>query len=95
MTSQNNQLAKWEDVRKKGFLRFVLVQGVLRWGVGTAILYTLFTWLVAHTNLLKVLSLSLVIFPICGIFFGIIMWFVLQRNYQKKISAQASAQGGN
>lgn len=31
----------WERIRKKGMLRFVLLRGVLGWGVFTAALYTL------------------------------------------------------
>ena len=49
MASPNNQLAIWEEIRKKGCFRFVLLQGGLRWGgAGTAILYTIITWFIAR-----------------------------------------------
>ena len=88
MALSTKNLAKWEKIRKGGLLRFVLLWGVLFWGLGTAILYSLFMSLVAHVDFLGILPISLIAFPIGGIFFGLTVWWLSERKYKQITSAR-------
>ncbi len=45
MTMRAENTEKWQHIRSKGTLRFVVFRGVLGWGLGTATLFTLIQWL--------------------------------------------------
>ncbi len=89
-TPTNNQFAKWARTRGHGLLRFVLVQGMLLWGVGTAILFSLFESLVCGYKMSDCLSVSIVIFPLGGVAWGVAMWFVMESKYKKQIASGGS-----
>lgn len=87
MTSRDDQFAKWEEIRKQSFLRFVLVRGVLIWGLGTAVLYSLLMWLISDIDIGKRLPFALVLFPVGGLFWGAIMWWFIDRKYRQQALA--------
>lgn len=90
MTSTDGQFSKWEGIRKQGFLRFVLVRGVLGWGLGTAILYSLIMWLVSDIAMSKLLPLALMLFPLLGLLWGAFMWWFIDRKYRQQVLARDS-----
>lgn len=72
----------WEAVRQKGILHFVIVRGVLGWGVWVALTSALTAWaLTPHVQFGLLLKRSLVIFPIGGILWGLSVWFFTERKY--------------
>ena len=87
MGSRANQLAKWQEIRERGFWRFVLLRGVLTWGLGTALLYCLIMWLVSDQDIRLLLPISLVIFPIVGIFWGAFVWWFAERKFKQPAPA--------
>ena len=81
--------AKWERTRKRGFIRFVLVWGVLGWGLSTGILFSLvFSQLMPATPQARiwVWSLSIPAFAVTGLFFGATFWLVME--WLRRRSAQ-------
>ncbi|WP_189404098.1 hypothetical protein [Alteromonas halophila] len=62
--------------------RFVLLTGVLGWGLPTAILFKLIITLTGNEAFTDGLGLALVIFPAMGVFFGLIMWRARLRHSQ-------------
>ena len=73
---------KWEVTRSKGPVSFVLLRGALGWGVPVAILWSLLMWLVSpDKHLPTLLVLAIIIFPLGGVIWGVVMWFVLERMY--------------
>jgi hypothetical protein len=75
---------KWVKLSKMGRSRFVLLYGVLGWGVPTAILFSLLRgyergWAEFPVNLV----LSLIMFPLAGIVWGRWMWKFLERRHGK------------
>ena len=61
---------KWAKIREKGKQRFVLVNGVLGWGVSTAILWVfLMEFLEPSENIWVRPITALIIFPIAGVAF--------------------------
>ncbi|WP_048767573.1 hypothetical protein [Oligella urethralis] len=89
MTSRNTQASKWETTRAKGFWRFVLVDGALFWGLGTAILFALITWLRSDSaEEIRMLPLAFILFPLGGILWGATMWWLFERMSKRKTSGQ-------
>ena len=54
--------------------RFILLRGVLGWGITTAILFQLIMHFTAGQDFFDGIISSLIIFPLVGILFGYFMW---------------------
>ena len=81
------QLVKWKETRKKGMLRFVLVSGVLSFGLPMFVAMTLFR---ERGNLSpQLLAISVVVWSLAGAVFGAAMWFVQERQLRKSERAEA------
>ncbi len=78
---------KWAKIREKGKQRFVLVNGVLGWGVPTAILWAVLMELLDPSENIWVRPIiALIIFPIAGIAFGHLMWNKSEKIFEKQTS---------
>ena len=74
-------LAKWEKVRARGKARFILVSGVLSYGLP---MFIVMTFLVHRSDLSpRFIGISAILWAIGGALFGTIMWYVLERQYRK------------
>ena len=85
-------MAKWEKTRAKGSYRFILIFGVLIWGVSTGVLYAA---MVAYAErgetgvpFWRLLWPGLALFPAGGIAWGAAMWFLNERAYKKQKAAE-------
>lgn len=67
----------------RGKWHYIFIQGVLGWGVGAAILFSLFQHLFGGPSFSEMIWRSLVIFSIGGIFFGVFMWSFLKKRHEK------------
>lgn len=92
MAADSDPLARWARIRRKGPLRFILLRGVLGWGLVAALVYSLVMWAVAGANLRVLLPLSMVIFPIGGVLWGAAMWWFLERRYQREARPGAAGE---
>jgi len=54
--------------------RFILLKGVLGWGIPTAILFQLIMLLTGEQDFFDGIISSLIIFPLVGILFGYFLW---------------------
>ncbi|PRO69001.1 hypothetical protein [Alteromonas gracilis] len=76
---------KWVKIREKGKQRFVIVNGVLGWGVTTAILWSVLMELIEPSENIWVRPIiALIIFPIAGVVFGHLMWDKSEKAYEKE-----------
>lgn len=75
-----------EGIVKKGKTNFIVRRCVITWGLSTAILYSLFTFLIDNKFLfsglvsykfLEEVITSLIIFPMVGLFMGIFFWNII------------------
>lgn len=81
------KMEKWAKTREKGKQHFVLVNGVLGWGVSTAIFWTLLMeFLDPLENIWVRPTIALIIFPIAGIAFGHLTWNKSEKAYEKATS---------
>ena len=79
MKSTDTKFARWYALREKGLLRFVLVQGVLQWGLGTAVLWLAIMAIFSggSFDVIAAAPTALVIFPLGGVAFGFLLCFAL------------------
>ena len=75
------QLEKWKQTRQKGMLRYVLVNGVLAYGL---IMFIVMTFVV-HRDKLSVnfVWISAAAWSIGGALFGVLMWMYGERKFRK------------
>ena len=85
------RLARWERIKQRGMARFVLVYGVLIWGVGFGIIFSL-----AHLLSSEPLPLPWYCFVplffglslLGGIFVGLCLWLAVMWNYSRALKAK-------
>ena len=80
---KKNNSEKMEKLISKGKWSFVFWHGVIGWGVLTAILVSLIQHFTSEQSFFDGILGRLVILPIGGIFFGLFMWFIINRQYIK------------
>ena len=90
MTSKSSQMKKWEEKRKQGKIKFIMTTGVICWGVTTGILWSLAMFFIDQNPKTLKLFISFFIpgiigFPIGGYFWGLIMWNLTEKKYQRYI----------
>ena len=85
------QADNWERIRRRGRRRFILVRGVLGWGVLTAVLWSaLMAFLGMGVGFLGNLAVAIVLFPIGGLAFGAWAWSIGERKYAQWNRCRAS-----
>jgi hypothetical protein len=78
------RLARWEKIRQGGVWRFILLRGVLGWGLPMGIIGITFEHVSRKEEALSwyfILGLCLVL----GFVWGLAMWFVSMRIYSQAL----------
>jgi len=73
-------LARWQKIRDQGPLRFILLRGLLGWGVTTGLLWCGLMTVFTEREFLPLLTAALIGFPIAGLVWGGAMWFRAERQ---------------
>ena len=74
-------LARWEKTRALGKRRYVLVSGVLSYGLP---MFVAMTFFVHRTDLsLRFIAVSTMLWLSAGAAFGFITWHIFERQYAK------------
>ncbi|MCM3038773.1 hypothetical protein M3201_03540 [Paenibacillus motobuensis] len=82
-------LNKWEKIRAKGRKKYIIINGVVAWGIPTAILFAIVMTLwntktiEFNRDFIVLLLTSIILFPIGGIGVGVWTWHTYESNYQK------------
>ena len=79
----NINVSKLEKIITNGKLNYVLVHGVLGWGVVTALLFSLLRHFTIAPQSVGSVSINLIVFSIGGLIFGLVMWTVLKNKYAR------------
>jgi hypothetical protein len=76
-------LQKWESTRALGMTRFVLVRGVLMYGLAMFVAMTFF----AHQGQLSAIfiMISAILWLIGGAVFGVVSWYLLEALYRRAL----------
>lgn len=80
MRLNEEQLLWWEKARARGVVHFVLVRGVLGYGVGGALVWTSGMQLFNY-DVTSVLPLVFVLWPIGGFLLFLVQWHRFNRAY--------------
>lgn len=77
-------LEHWKSVRQKGLLRYVLVHGVLMYGLPLFVVMTFFV----HRDKLATafVAISAVLWTTGGVAFGLLTWWWWERRYRAAVA---------
>lgn len=76
-------LQNWEKVRAGGMTRFVLLRGVLSYGLT---MFIVMTFIVHRGDLgTRFIAISAVLWFIGGAVFGALTWFLMERIYRNAV----------
>jgi hypothetical protein len=73
----------------KGRRHFILVRGVLVWGLGTATLISAWN-LISKGTITREVIMPFIVFPPLGILWGAWTWRFLERRYEKRSAEERS-----
>ena len=91
MEMNQRNMKKWEQIRSKGRSRYIWVNGVVIFGLVTAISWSIMMELVQPSEFIFLRPLmALILFPAGGYFFGIFNW---KANENKYVKAMKKRQG--
>jgi len=79
----DKQRAKWEKMRAKGMWRFVLLYGVLWWGTFMIVGTSAYDYFLRHRSLSEELYISVPVYLVGGMVFGLAMWLVGEYQYRR------------
>ena len=78
--------AKWNAIRAKGKTRFILIRGVLLWGLPMLVFMSFITKPFTNGFLSPAALVHYVAWIFAGVVFGVFLWFVLERKHKKETS---------
>ena len=84
-------LQRWETTRQKGKLNFILINGVVCWGLP---MFAVMTFALNRNsdrnNSAGMILLSACIWALGGVCFGWTIWTISEKRYQKFLASQKS-----
>ena len=86
--------AKLERILGRGKARYIVLNGVVGWGVSTAAAFSAWNWY-THGSLKPVeVAVTFIVFPLGGIVWGNVMWGILKNQYVGLRRREADAGSG-
>ncbi|WP_334178462.1 hypothetical protein [Pseudoxanthomonas sp.] len=82
-TKREAALARWQKIRELGPLRFIVLRGMLGWGLTTALLWCGLMTVFTDREFVPLLTAALIGFPICGLVWGGAMWFMAEKHRER------------
>ena len=82
----------WQANRESGRTRWVLTQGVMGWGTTMFLVMTALSLFdgTADVHLRTRLIVGMIIWPIAGLVWGMLVWSWTERSYQKHVERRES-----
>jgi len=83
---KNKQFESWKKSREQGKLKFVLLRGVLSWGIPMFLLMT-FTLNKPETGFTpQFITINALIWALAGAVFGLTVWFIGENSFHKEVT---------
>jgi hypothetical protein len=77
-STNSNESDRLQRIVDRGHLRYVLLHGVLGWGLPMALVVTLIEYWPGREELFDALPLALLVFGVGGVLFGEMMWWSIR-----------------
>ncbi|MBA6225025.1 hypothetical protein H4J51_13980 [Colwellia sp. MB02u-18] len=87
---KDDQFKVWESTRTKGKLNFVLFTGVLSWGLPMFIFMAFMNKPFADGFTSKSAIIHYIVWPLAGVLFGVLTWFMSERKYKKELASRSN-----
>ncbi|WP_223270433.1 hypothetical protein [Colwellia sp. C1TZA3] len=81
---KDEQFKAWELTRLKGKLHHVLFTGVLSWGLPMLIFMAFMNKPFTDGFTSKTAIIHYIVWPLAGVFFGLLTWYMSEYKYKKK-----------
>ncbi|WP_041590361.1 hypothetical protein, partial [Teredinibacter turnerae] len=89
---KEKQFIKWENTRIKGKRNFILVNGIVSWGIPMFVVMTFFVNKPEEGHMSVVLiCINALIWTLGGLAFGFFTWSASERMYKKELARRESA----
>lgn len=88
--SKEARIQRWAVTRLRGKRRFIIINGILGWGLPTGFFWCLFMW--AFTpDFRPALSVpvALILFPLGGIAWGALIWRASEKHFAEYRSSKS------
>lgn len=72
-----------QEIIDRGIVRFILLRGLLAWGVTTAFIVQLIMSLTSENGFFEGLTTSLISFPLMGVLYGYVTWMMMLNRSRK------------
>lgn len=84
----------WQKIRQKGQLKFILINGMLSWGLPMFAVMTFVFNEPTNENGIRFgfIAVSMGIWAIAGLLFGKLIWLITERRYQKALLQVAKSE---
>lgn len=80
------ELAAWQQAQQQGFAKFVLINGVLSWGLPMLIIIGYFNNILSAST--SGIVLHCVIWFSAGGLFGMVLWWISKYRYEKHLKTK-------
>ena len=89
---KEKQFDKWQKMRMKGKRRFILINGLLSWGVPMFVVMTFVVNMPENAEMtFGLIAINALIWTLGGLAFGYLTWTLSEKNYQKELKNRESA----
>jgi len=82
MINKKNKLKKLEKKLLIGKKKFIIIYGVLGWGLSVSVIIPLIKYILFHTKISFLeFIIDIIIYSILGFFWGYFMWSMVETQY--------------
>ncbi|MDO6426976.1 hypothetical protein Q4489_08140 [Thalassotalea sp. 1_MG-2023] len=85
---KDKQFKAWGATRSKGKLNFILISGVLSYGLPMFIMMAFVTKPYAEGFSSKAAIIHYIAWPVAGFLFGVTVWYITEYKYKKALASR-------
>jgi predicted membrane chloride channel (bestrophin family) len=89
--TEDQFIKEWELTRRKGFYRYIIIQGGVSWGIFSGLIYivllmiaNIFMELPPENSLAMNKGFQMFLFVVFGMLLGVVIWFRNEKRYLKR-----------
>lgn len=87
---KKEQVDSWREIRKKGVLRFVLVNALLGWGLPIFVALAFIIKPFSEGFLSRAAVVHYISWIVAGIVYGVTVWWLSERRYKRVLSNETA-----